>query len=378
MLKNEVGRMICHGMSIQEIQKRVKDFPDKPTVDYFVSLGYTRSTARTYITRLVKREQELQRIKTKNQMKQKKEKAEKRDFEQKSFSKASKFDDKKSNFDNKPVFSKKVEKKQTEMQSIKKSKESDSNIIYSKNADFNNILLDTCVLESKEGISIIEKSEKVQVLIFTIDEFDSIVQKSRRGDKFSKFFISNINKYSKKFVEDDKFIIPPFELNGTSYVDKKLIEFCLSKRIGVRPTIITCDIRLAARAKCYGIEYILCSIQNNEVSENNISDFKRINEYKCDIKIFQDRIHANYIPDDVRVFCFKGNELYFLNVNEDYTGGLSNLILISKKGPNYRFTNVHIDEKLTFERYLYKDLNQAVKNEFAFLKSNFRKLSSYF
>ena len=72
MAKNQVGTLIGKGMTTAQIQERIKDFPTTPTTEYFTTLGYTKSTATSYICKLRKnnlanKEKEQKNISSKNE-----------------------------------------------------------------------------------------------------------------------------------------------------------------------------------------------------------------------------------------------------------------------------------------------------------------------
>lgn len=200
MKKNLVGILIRKGETTVQIQERIKDFPTNPTIEYFTHLGYSENTAKIY----------------KNQLK-------KNDL-----------------------------KNQEEEQ-----KEAEEYFIYSENANKNNLIFDTCALQNRETIQLIEKSDKVTVLLSTLNEMEELKRKRRDSDGGREVFLqTQIRIYAKKFLkETEKYRLVPYI--GDSYNDNSILKYLMEQPINERQTIITADTLLATRAKCLGLDYIL-------------------------------------------------------------------------------------------------------------------------
>lgn len=201
MRKNLVGELIRKGNTTIQIQERVKDFPTNPTVEYLINLGYSKSTAVNYIYTL----------KRNNLLNQK-----------------------------------------NEEKTIRGS------FICSKNADKNNLILDTCALQFKETIMMIDESDKVTVLYSTLDEMDQKKRKKKNLKPNEIFLNIMISKYSQKFLkETEKYRLVPFI--GDNYNDASILKYLMQQPTSERQTILTADILFAAKAKCLGLEYIFYS-----------------------------------------------------------------------------------------------------------------------
>lgn len=286
MKKSKLGRLISQGKTSKEIRARIKDFPVNPTAEYFTSLGYKSSTAKTYMSKL-KKNGEVRK--------------------------------------QQPIIALKEQNK------IRKNAD-EKNFIKSKNADENNLLLDTCALKSELCVSIIEESENVNALLVTIDEFDSIIQRYKFGEKFDEDFIYNIIKFSRKFLEDKRYVLASYEYNETKYVDKVIINYVLSLPIEKRPTLITADIRLAARAKCCGIEYILyMKPLDKEIKLK--SQPRRITDFGICIEVYEDNLIMQSSREDIKCFIVDGNQCIEINELEKVDTSRKYTLFLLKNNP---------------------------------------------
>ena len=198
MKLNEVGALIRRGYSIKEIREVVKDFPINPDLKYLEDLGYSKGTAQNYLYWL------------------------RRNCEHDNNSEA------KCCFDQ-------------------------NTLIFSKNADINNIILDTSALGRKSCRDAIDKSNKVIVLYCIIREFDKVLKNDEKSDKIK----NPIKTYVDKMIEDQigKFKVVPYKYKDTREADDIIIDYILEQSITERPTILTADKRLALKAKCF-VQYL--------------------------------------------------------------------------------------------------------------------------
>lgn len=314
MKKSKVGTLISKGKTIEEIRMRIKDFPSNPTIEYFISLGYKDSTAKTYKSKLKKNETLKQQ-----------------------------------------------QKITMEEQNKISEKEDEENLIKSKNADENNLILDTCALESKQCVSIIEASKNVNVLLVTIDEFDNIIQRYKYGEKFDENFICNIRKFSRKILEDNKYVLTPFECTETKYVDKMIIKYILSLPIERRPTLITADIRLAARAKCCGIEYIIYMTPLEEQIKKKKQ--RKITDFGVCIEIYENKLIMEKSINDIKCFYVKDNQCLELKQLEEVDTGRNytlNLLKKNTKSNKIKVLKVEIKkQKMTRKRIDFNSIDEV-------------------
>lgn len=314
MKKSKVGTLISKGKTIEEIRMRIKDFPSNPTIEYFISLGYKDSTAKTYKSKLKKNETLKQQ-----------------------------------------------QKITMEEQNKISEKEDEEDLIKSKNADENNLILDTCALKSKQCVSIIEASKNVNVLLVTIDEFDNIIQRYKYGEKFDENFICNIRKFSRKILEDNKYVLTSFECTETKYVDKMIIQYILSLPIERRPTLITADIRLAARAKCCGIEYIVYMTPLEEQIEKKKQ--RKITDFGVCIEIYENKLIMEKSINDIKCFYVKDNQCFELKQLEEVDTGRNytlNLLKNDTKSNKIKVLKIGIKkQKMTRKRIDFNSIDEV-------------------
>lgn len=216
MTKNLVGELIRSGKTTVQIQERVKDFPTNPTAEYLMNLGYTKSTAINYISKL-----------------------------------------KKNNLSD--------QEKEPKNISSKNKKTMRGSFICSKNADKNNLILDTCALNNRETRKIIDESTKVTVLLSTLNEMEEIKRKKNKLSSDEIFLRSMIGIYGKKFLkETEKYRLVPFI--GDDYNDNSILKYLMQQPVSERQTLITADVLFADRASCLGLEYILYSMTEEKDS----------------------------------------------------------------------------------------------------------------
>lgn len=122
-MKKEIGHIILKGGSIQDLQNVLPDFPSNPTREDFIKLGYKEATAKRYCCLLKK------------------------------------------------------QSNTTVENNTSIGKNYNTNIIQTSNANYDNILVDTCALGYKEGIDIIEDAKQVTFIFSTLEEMDRTVKK---------------------------------------------------------------------------------------------------------------------------------------------------------------------------------------------------------
>lgn len=132
--------------------------------------------------------------------------------------------------------------------------------IFSANANPNFILMDTCTLQFKKSIDLLEKSEKVVVLESILEEMEKVLKEKRKKKNKTvndEFLIKHINEYQKKIAKETKYNKVLDTEEKYKYVDNRILCFLYNLSEEDRPTLLTADIKLANRANCYGLEYIL-------------------------------------------------------------------------------------------------------------------------
>lgn len=225
MKNRKIGHIITKGGSVEDIQKVVSNFPSNPTKETFIELGYAESTAKRYCSLL----------------------------------------NHKSNVQEPTTLASKNEVKINNL----------INIIQSDNADYDNLLVDTCALDSENTRMIIGNANHVTFTMATLDEMDrkkrEFFQKKKEGKeidsdlvKLAKF----IPIYTTKILDSpDKYMVSKFRGHSDEkYVDNILLQYLEILPKQIRPTILTTDRNLAAKALALEVNYIF--IDKNDKGEN--------------------------------------------------------------------------------------------------------------
>ena len=252
---SEVGVLIRkEKLTTNEIRQRLEGIPDVITLEYLMEIGYKKSTAQYYLSLLKKNEGD--RVEDNIRTKPKYDEIQNKD----NSAKVSKDD-------------------------FTETYTENGRFYISENANFDNILLDTSALNSQDTIDVIEKSNRVTVLLATVNEINRLMKPSNlKLDK--KKLIYNINKYCLKMLEDNnKFILVPFKENKdeADAIDNALLNYLEIQPSKIRQTLITADKNLALRAKCLGFDFIYfhpneenSKTKNKNNNKSNSDDIKTI------------------------------------------------------------------------------------------------------
>lgn len=252
---SEVGVLIRkEKLTTNEIRQRLEGIPDVITLEYLMEIGYKKSTAQYYLSLLKKNEGD--RVEDNIRTKPKYDEIQNKD----NSAKVSKDD-------------------------FTETYTENGRFYISENANFDNILLDTSALNSQDTIDVIEKSNRVTVLLATVNEINRLMKPSNlKPDK--KKLIYNINKYCLKMLEDNnKFILVPFKENKdeADAIDNALLNYLEIQPSKIRQTLITADKNLALRAKCLGFDFIYfhpneenSKTKNKNNNKSNSDDIKTI------------------------------------------------------------------------------------------------------
>ena len=168
----------------------------------------------------------------------------------------------------------KKEEKITEEKKRKEKREQlikDELYIVSENANPDNILLDTCALKNEKGLNIIKESNKVNVLYAVLEEMDkkkAEINKKRNKTQKEREFISNVSKYLDEILQNSKYKIILCYNKNNEYVDNIILRYLKFMPRRKRPTLLTADKLLAAKAKGLHLEYIY-------ITENQIKKTKK-------------------------------------------------------------------------------------------------------
>lgn len=194
--KHEVGSLIRKGATSKELKEKI-NFPEDPSIEYFVSLGYSKNTARYY--KYLLKKNNLLKVKVEPE----------------------------------PVYP--------------------ETLLFSPNADVNNIALDTCAFKNKTMRDIIENSKTVTVIYAILREFDKVCNQASVSNEL-KHYIKE--EEDKMLQSKGKYRLVPYNWKNTSYTDEIILDYILTLPYRERPTILTADRNFALRAECLGINYI--------------------------------------------------------------------------------------------------------------------------
>lgn len=223
MKNREIGHIILKGGNVKDIQKVVPNFPNNPTTKTFVKLGYAESTAKRYISLL-----------------------------------------------NNNNSDKVLTEECTQVQTAPKG-----NLVQSANVNYNNILVDTCALTSKQGRNVIENAKQVTFIFSTLEEMD---KKKKDGTKVLK---ERIKEYTSKILSfPDKYMISRFSgYSNEKYVDNILLQYLQILPKQIRPTLLTADSNLAAKAVALELDYIFVEQNNGAEPNKKLEQNQDIVEY---------------------------------------------------------------------------------------------------
>ncbi len=213
MKNREIGHIISKGGKVEDIQKVVPNFPNNPTKETFIELGYAESTAKRYIYLL-----------SQNNAKKAPKKAE---------------------------------------SCVKVQTDDLMNLVQSDNANYDNILVDTCALTSEQGRNVIDNAKQVTFIFATLEEMD------KKKKNSTKSLTENIKEYTSKILTSpDKYMLSRFSgYSGEQYVDNILLQYLQILPKQIRPTLLTADRNLAAKAAAFELNYIFVE-QNGNAKPN--------------------------------------------------------------------------------------------------------------
>ena len=215
MKNREIGHIISKGGKVEDIQKVVPNFPNNPTKETFIELGYAESTAKRYIYLL-----------SQNNAKKAPKKAE---------------------------------------SCVKVQTDDLMNLVQSDNANYDNILVDTCALTSEQGRNVIDNAKQVTFIFATLEEMD------KKKKNSTKSLTENIKEYTSKILTSpDKYMLSRFSgYSGEQYVDNILLQYLQILPKQIRPTLLTADRNLAAKAAAFELNYIFVEQNGNAKPKRN-------------------------------------------------------------------------------------------------------------
>lgn len=140
------------------------------------------------------------------------------------------------------------------MKFIKKLKD-----LFRKKQEERPIVLDTCALETKQVMEIIEKAPKVILLTSILEEMDN----HKRDKKDLGYNVRKILRESRQDKNSEKYVcVASYE--KYKYNDKNIIDYCRKHR---KTIIVTSDNYVCNMAKAYRLEYIFIEREEEKKKE---------------------------------------------------------------------------------------------------------------
>lgn len=256
MKKSEVGSFINQGLSKEEIKKRIKTFPENPTVEYLENLGYTTNTAKIYLRKLkINTQQKKTKVTSSN---------------------------------NAEVF------------------------IKSPKAQTKKVIIDTCTVAFDKCIDVIEAADSVTVLYCVIREFGNLKKNEEKSVEL-KYKIRILEDTLLKTF-NGKYHLVPYRYKDAREADDIIIDYLLELPANERPTLVTADKNLALKAKCLGFEFIYYIVSSIEdpVESRSLEDAKKEKISKAE------KAKTNVVQNEASRATVKSNVLSS-EVDEKYT-----------------------------------------------------------
>lgn len=213
----QIGRIILNGGTINELRKAFPEFPKKPTKESFMELGYKESTAKKYIC-----------ILTKNSEQPAVQEKESETLEENDL------------VDESPLL---------------------TNFIVTENADYKNLLIDTCAFLHDATCHLIDLADHVTF----IDSIWSEMDRKKSNNSNNPKLAANIRDFQRKSVHDrEKYMLSTFSgMHNEKYPDNTLLQYMMILPRQIRPTLITADYNLSNEAFNWGLESILYIPENS-------------------------------------------------------------------------------------------------------------------
>ncbi len=231
MINKTAGHIILKGGTSEELRKAIPEL--ELTEEFFCNLGYKASTAKRYLRRLRKNDEQK----------------------------------------DKEIAQEELAKQAREPEQPKQPKPVDilgEMFIKSEEADSKNLLADTCALGNKETLELIEKAKQVTFIYSIIEEMD------KKNMKTKPKLFSNIGKYCSKILQEpEKYMLSTFSgLRDEKYPDNVLLQYLLILPKQIRPTLLTADKKLAVKAATWNLPYILFDVSIAKKVDSSAEEYR--------------------------------------------------------------------------------------------------------
>ena len=240
--------------------------------------------------------------------------------------------------------------------------------IVSENADVNNILIDTCAI-NKRGLNIIERSRKVSVLYATLEEIEKKKFEIKRKSNGNKFLV-NLSKCLNLILQNPNFKVILVENKENEYVDDVVLRYLKHIPKRKRPTLLTADKLLAAKAKGMNIEYI-CIVLDSQTQTPEKTETKKVETQKIQalghVFWYEEgklKIDRNSNCMDSKVFFIKEGKCEELNLSlneENIFEKEIDYLVVTKYLPKYKIVKIVFGEEILQEVYKCKFVNEIYK-----------------
>lgn len=243
--------------------------------------------------------------------------------------------------------------------------------IVSENADVNNILIDTCAI-NKRGLNIIERSRKVSVLYATLEEIEKKKFEIKRKSNGNKFLV-NLSKCLNLILQNPNFKVILVENKENEYVDDVVLRYLKHTPKRKRPTLLTADKLLAAKAKGMNIEYI-CIVLDSQTQTPEKTETKKVETQKIQalghVFWYEEgklKIDRNSNCMDSKVFFIKEGKCEELNLSlneENIFEKEIDYLVVTKYLPKYKIVKIVkivFGEEILQEVYKCKFVNEIYK-----------------
>lgn len=237
------------------------------------------------------------------------------------------------------------------MKFIKKLKD-----LFRKKQEERPIVLDTCALETKQVMEIIEKAPKVILLTSILEEMDN----HKRDKKDLGYNVRKILRESRQDKNSEKYVcVASYE--KYKYNDKNIIDYCRKHR---KTIIVTSDNYVCNMAKAYRLEYIFIEREEEKKKEN-----REIHFYKNWIRVNRNKEYhiKELVVRENKVIPIQdyqqGDYLYVLKYNREKK--YIEIFVYEIEFENDKYTPKEIDkQRIYYINEIYKlNFSEETENE---------------
>lgn len=197
-----------------------------------------------------------------------------------------------------------------EHQKMEQKLDLEKDFVMSACADINHLLVDASALGHARCIKLIKAAEEATFIYATLKEMDKPFSTDK--DKFKK----NINDMTYNILSAPNILLSEFGHDKDEYTDEQLIEYLCILPEKLRPTLITADKNVCAKAKAFGFDFLFFVFHKNEPNSNSFEKMLRHG-----IKLLKDNSKI-YVEYDGPLYL----KIIHNNLQIDYKNGSTALI----------------------------------------------------